>query len=40
MVLRYISEIIGYIKNLGLHIKSSDYNETNRWFYIWLVKDM
>jgi hypothetical protein len=32
--------ILDYIKMLGLHIKINDYNETNRWFYIWLVNDL
>jgi hypothetical protein len=32
--------ILDYIKDLGLHIKQDDYNETNRWFYVWLVNDL
>ena len=31
--------IVEYIKSLQLHIKKTDYIETNRWFYIFVIND-
>ena len=28
-----------HIEKLGLHIKSSNYEKTNRWFYLYVIND-
>lgn len=28
-----------YLKEIGMYIKKEDYNETNRWFYIFAIKE-